>query len=227
MSTLANTAPARSLGINPPYPAQPVTVILPDPADLKPIYTERLILRPLDMTSDIDAEGLYRIRSRQDVASWLRAKIPDKSLADTKSWMKTKIFRTPDASGAVDSRHFYFTIRLYSDSEHIVGAMGINSLVPAPSVGYALHPDVWGRGVASEALGALVRAWYELERVGLEGNVGEERLFAATSRENMGSLGVLRKVGFEVWDGDGDARKGEEDGKRLVIMAITEGDVEV
>lgn len=48
------------------YPNQVTSVIIP--ADLEPIHTTRLYLRPLTAA---DAAAIFEIRRRQDVADWL------------------------------------------------------------------------------------------------------------------------------------------------------------
>lgn len=48
------------------YPNQSTSVIIP--ADLEPIRTSRLYLRPLTVA---DAAAIFEIRRRQDVADWL------------------------------------------------------------------------------------------------------------------------------------------------------------
>ncbi len=65
----------------------------------------------------------------------------------------------------------------------------------------------------TEAVKGVVEAWWGLPRLafGEDGNTGgngngirirneEERLFAATQRENIGSYKVLSKAGFEVYE---------------------------
>jgi RimJ/RimL family protein N-acetyltransferase len=105
------------------------------------------------------------------------------------------------AADASSSRLFYFAVVEKSRDggsagEKIVGAAGVNSIHPAPAVGCMFHPDVWGKGYATEAVRAVVAAWWELPRAWC---VEEERLFAAVKGANVGSLRVLEKVGFEVY----------------------------
>ncbi|KAL4864448.1 hypothetical protein BDV12DRAFT_11863 [Aspergillus spectabilis] len=206
--TLNTTSPTDDAPVHLVYPTQPVSVLIPESGDLEPIYTDRLVLRPVplhDPNSDAFktvAEGEFRMRRREDVARWLRSSIPHKSIEETVSSLNAKIFSTPDASGVIGKhRHLYFFIM--SRDEHaekdIIGLVGINSLHPAPSVGYALHPDAWGKGYATEAVRGVVDAWWALPRVQLEvsGSDSEkERLFAITQRANVGSFKVLQKAGF-------------------------------
>lgn len=55
-------------------------------------------------------------------------------------------------------------------------------------IGYRLPRHAWGRGIASEAAGRLLRHAFE--------DIGLERIVAVTSRENVGSQRVLTKLGF-------------------------------
>ncbi|KAL2823820.1 GNAT domain-containing protein [Aspergillus cavernicola] len=203
--------PTITISTEPSYPTQPYSVLIPPPSDLKPLYTTRLILRPLEIDSDQHAAGMFRIRSRQDVVDWLWPRTPDTSITDTKTWMSGKLFPAPDSTGGLAPRLFFFIITPKDNENLILGSVGVNSLDPAPSLGYALHPDYWGRGFASEAAGAVVRAWWGLPRinegVGLglglglrEEEGGEEKLYAASNCRNVGSVKVLERVGFEVYE---------------------------
>ncbi|KAF7180422.1 hypothetical protein CNMCM7691_009590 [Aspergillus felis] len=158
------------------YPEQAVAVIIPE--EVPPIFTERLLLRPLRMGNDEDAAGIFSVRSRQDVVDWLCSK-------------------TPDASGAV-GRLFFFVIIPKDEPDRIIGSLGVNSLSPAPSVGYAMHPSYWGRGYASEALRGVIDAWWKLPRV--DGLGQEEKLFAAVNLANKGSVKVLQRNGFKTYE---------------------------
>ncbi|KAJ5089549.1 hypothetical protein N7532_008233 [Penicillium argentinense] len=176
------------------YPEQPVRVIIP--ADVNVIHTKNLRLRPLMLS---DAADLFEFRSRQDVADWLWPRDPHKNIQETEANIATKTFQTPDASGAI-GRRFYFGIISASDpKQKVVGAVGINSLLPAPSIGYGLHPDIWGKGYASEAVAGVIGAWWNLERidpVNAEAVPKAERLFAGCNNTNIGSVKVLQKNGF-------------------------------
>lgn len=67
----------------------------------------------------------------------------------------------------------------------VIGKAGCYAL---PSIGYILHPDAWGRGFASEAVGAAVAHVFRTRDV--------ERLVADVDPRNTASLGLLTKLGF-------------------------------
>ncbi len=60
---------------------------------------------------------------------------------------------------------------------------------PVPEVGWVLHRDVWGRGLATEGGAAGVAAWREHLP-------DERRLYSFTTPENHRSLAVMRRLGF-------------------------------
>ena len=115
--------------------------------------------------------------------------------------MHNKVFHTPDGSGAVGNRHFYFLVFRKDGTKpalkECIGAVGIGSIDPAPALGYMFHPDAWGKGYATEAARAAVEAWWELPRAW---HYSGEKLYSAAKVASMGSLRVLEKVGFDVYE---------------------------
>lgn len=69
-----------------------------------------------------------------------------------------------------------------------------------------MNPDFWRMGYASEAVGGLVEAWSNLERVvppdttTTGAGAAGEKLFAACNKENLGSMKVLLNNGFRIYD---------------------------
>lgn len=111
-----------------------------------------------------------------------------------------KTFKTPDASGALGRRFNFAIIRADDPSQKVIGSVGVNALVPAPSLWYGIHPDFWGKGYMSEAVAGVVGAWWELERKEPKGSGSSlmpERLFAACDVANVGSAKVLERNGFK------------------------------
>ncbi len=58
-----------------------------------------------------------------------------------------------------------------------------------PEVGYILHPELWGRGLAREALEAVIGRMFEVR--------GLEALTADVDPRNERSLGLLMRLGFK------------------------------
>ncbi|KAJ5815044.1 Acyl-CoA N-acyltransferase [Penicillium riverlandense] len=156
-----------------------------------------------------EADRLYEERMEDEYAkreggAW--PKVPHTEIKQTEDYIASKTFTDPEASGATGRRFLFACIRADDPDQTVIGAVGINSLLPSPSVGFGMNPDFWGMGYASEAVGGLVEAWSNLERIvprdtttigaGAEG----EKLFAACNKENVGSMKVLLKNGFRVYD---------------------------
>ena len=73
-----------------------------------------------------------------------------------------------------------------------IGYAGIWRIFPESvrgEVGYALHPDYWGRGFATEAMRALVRFGFQELQV--------HSLMASINPGNSSSRQVLLKAGFQ------------------------------
>ncbi len=77
------------------------------------------------------------------------------------------------------------------DDGAVIGSCGYNQLVPAADrgvIGYELRRDRWGRGLATEAVQAMVELGHR--RMALH------RIEALVMLGNEGSARVLRKAGF-------------------------------
>ncbi|GFG08347.1 hypothetical protein IFM61392_05319 [Aspergillus lentulus] len=187
-------------------PQQNIRVSIPEP--LSPIITPRLYLRPL---VDSDAEGLFAIRSRPEVARTNYPKVPHRTVQETREWMATKIFTAGPES--VLGRHFTYVLieRELLENEaqppaadkQVIGYMCINQVYPSPEIGYSIHPDYWGKGYATEALYGLLKTWWNLPRQpqlnsAEDGSDPTEKVFALCESNNAGSSRVLSKCGFRV-----------------------------
>jgi len=77
---------------------------------------------------------------------------------------------------------------LARDDRRLLGGTGISfETAQRAMTGYVLARDAWGRGVATEALSAMV---------GVAGNCGVRRLFALCHHEHGASARVLEKCDF-------------------------------
>ncbi|HSK99840.1 MAG TPA: GNAT family N-acetyltransferase [Rubrobacteraceae bacterium] len=143
------------------------------------LETERLVLRPL---SAADAAALYRISNDPAVRRYL--------------WDDRPVSRATIEEVVTQSARLFseeglglFGIRL-QDSEEVVGFCGFARLAGMEEVEivYELDPELWGRGLATEAARACLGYAF--------GEVGLERIIAGTDRPNAASLRLIEKLGM-------------------------------
>ncbi|KAI0447819.1 acetyltransferase domain-containing protein [Xylaria telfairii] len=179
------------------------------------IRTERLVIRPL--TQD-DLEGLYALRKEPKFMAETSLGVPDGSIAESQAALD-QLIQPP-------AEHFIFGIVEAATGE-LIGEGGVHSIrgtgMGWPEIGYKLHPAHWGRGYATEAMRAVLDAWWKLPREqadvavhpgtlppppqdkgkeekeeGPEGPiVSPERVAAEVAAYNAGSHRVLEKLGFD------------------------------
>jgi RimJ/RimL family protein N-acetyltransferase len=147
--------------------------------DAPTLTTGRLTLRPLS-PSDVDA--LHRISDEPLVRRYL--------------WDDEPVLWAAVEEVVESSRRTFreeglglFGVRLH-DSERLLGFCGFVRLegMREMELAYELAPDVWGRGIATEAARACVR--YALVEVGME------RVISGADPPNAASLRVLEKLGM-------------------------------
>ena len=143
------------------------------------ITTARLVLRR--MTLD-DAEAVFAYARDPEVArytSWAA----HRSIDDAREFLAS-IVASYDRG---DSANWALELR---EERRLVGTIGLSVRVEhrAAEVGYALARAYWGRGLATEALGALLDVAF--------GTVGLHRVIARCRPENVGSWKVMRKLGM-------------------------------
>jgi len=134
------------------------------------IVTPRLILRAA-RPDDLDA--LHAVLSDPRATRWWSTP-PHETPAQTRVWLDNMIANGPD--------HPDFVIEL---DGRAVGKAGFYVM---PDVGYILHPDVWGRGLAHEAVGAVIDHVFRTRDV--------RTLTADVDPENAASIRLLERLGF-------------------------------
>jgi RimJ/RimL family protein N-acetyltransferase len=148
---------------------------------VKVVETERLILRQLSVA---DAAFMLRLLNEP---SFLRY-IGDRGVR-TLDNARDYILKGPVSSYQRLGFGLYL-VELKSDGV----AIGICGLVkreslPDVDVGFAFLPEYWSKGYAVESAAAVLN--YARDVAGLK------RVVAITSRENAGSISLLKKIGFE------------------------------
>lgn len=142
------------------------------------LETERLVLRRPSLA---DAEGIFsRYASDLEVTrflSWPR----HRTLEDTRVFLEfseSEWTRWPAGPYLIESR----------EDGRLMGSTGLGFETPfRAATGYVLARDAWGRGYATEALGAIVL---------LAPTVGIRRLYALCHPEHLSSQRVLDKCHF-------------------------------
>jgi RimJ/RimL family protein N-acetyltransferase len=134
------------------------------------IRTPRLILRT---ARPDDLEGLHAVLSDPRATVWWSTPSHE-TLDQTREWLDAMIAAGPD--------HPDFVVEW---DGRVIGKAGFWKL---PDVGYILHPDVWGQGLAGEAVGAVIDHVFST-RAG-------DTLTADVDPENAASIRLLQRLGF-------------------------------
>jgi [ribosomal protein S5]-alanine N-acetyltransferase len=144
--------------------------------------TARLVLRPLH-TGD---EGpVFTLLSDERVVRYMLFPLFDRERA------RTFVARIGQpASGADKPRQAILGIAERSNEKSLVGLCGLvlNPELAEGEAWYLLRPDLWGRGLVTEAARALVTIGFE--------DLGLHRIWASCLPVNPASARVLEKLGF-------------------------------
>lgn len=136
------------------------------------IRTERLLLRPA--TPD-DLMPLNAILSDADATAFWSTP-PHRNLDQTRDWLQSMIDIRSD-----EGEDFIL--------EHDGRVVGKAGLYRFPEIGFILHPDYWRRGLATEALRAVLERAFEVHRLA--------SVEADVDPRNAASLKLLARLGFE------------------------------
>lgn len=197
---------------------------LPSSAARTPVTTQRLLIRPI-CAAHLD--GLHELRTQPEVMRWTAAGRIDKDKGETAE--KLAPFLPPR-----DATAFNCAICLKETGE-VIGMGGVHRMnrhdgrdgvdhVGAygwPELGYMFKSEYWGKGMATEFVGAFLGMWEALERdavetrvnaktvvpagggagaVGCEPMPAREELIAMVDVTNVASQRILLKCGFEQFD---------------------------
>jgi RimJ/RimL family protein N-acetyltransferase len=137
------------------------------------IVTQRMVLR---RAREHDLTAMHAVLSHR-VAMRYWSSLPHQSLDETRIWLDKMMATDPAISED-------FVIE--RDGQ-VIGKVGAYRL---PEIGYILHPDHWGQGLATEALTALIAHIWRSHPI--------DALTADVDPRNAGSLRLLEKLGFTV-----------------------------
>lgn len=144
------------------------------------IHTERMILRKLTRK---DAEDMYEYAKNPVVTRYLTWDAHP-SLDYTRNYLKylEKQYR---------EKQFHDFALVLRENGKMIGTVGFTRFDHAArsaEVGYVLNPDYWGRGLAVEALWAIIRFGFD--------ELGLNRIEAKYMVENTRSRRVMEKCGM-------------------------------
>ena len=173
------------------------------------IKTPRLVLRPWKGTDVEDAAAVYTAPA---VTRWLT---PHFGAVDTPERVRIALSQWQDEA-CVDPGHEGHWAVLRSDTTDVVGGLSLQ-YVPTGgeslTIAWALAPDAWGRGYATEAGDALIR-WAMHEEGAIE-------VFAIVQPDNDRAARTAKSIGMEWVTEIGDLING-----RYAVYRIRHGDLD-
>lgn len=170
----------------------------------EPIRTDRLILRPYAAT---DVNDFHLLRIQPEVMKWTSQGKPDVDLEQTE---KVLANRLPGSDAGESAYEFAIC---WAETGEMIGTGGSHMRVGElgwPVIGYMFRSEFWGKGIATEVMTALLKAYWALpreeveikvEKSTVEGSENEpqtERITAVTLDSNGPSQNVLGKLGFKL-----------------------------
>jgi RimJ/RimL family protein N-acetyltransferase len=142
------------------------------------VVTERLTLRPV---APDDADAFFAWRSRPDVVRYMYQPPWDVATAEIKlrAWSSAPFEEPGDV----------LVLAIEADGDVIGETLLKWAAGPRQAeLGYAMHPDVGGRGLATEAAGATLRLAFAA--------YGFHRVYARIDEENLASVRVAERLGM-------------------------------
>jgi len=142
------------------------------------LETKRLIIREFTMT---DMADVHRYAS--DPAVTEHTMWGPNAEEDTLQYLRMVI----QYSEQTPRNNYELAITL-KDGGVLIGGCGIYRMDTNAEIGYCLNRDYWRQGYASEAAEAICRFGFE--------TLGVHRIYATCRPGNVGSAGVLRRIGM-------------------------------
>lgn len=162
-----------------------------------PIETGRLILRPFRQS---DLEALADIHGRPEVARYLYWNV--RTLDETRAVLTSKIAQ---AVLQEEGRRLTLAVDL-SAVDRLVGEVTLawtSREHRQGEIGFILHPDFQGRGIATEAARAMLRLGFErLDLHRIAGRCDGRNLASARVMERLGMRQEAHFIGSEIFKGE-------------------------
>ena len=149
------------------------------------IETQRLVLRPWEQADVASATAIY---SAPSVKRWLA---PGVDVSASSDGMQRQLAEWMDHDRTSTSCLGHWAVALRSTSD-VIGALTLTQAPHASesiTIGWALAPEAWGHGYATEAGDALVR-WAVHEG-------GATEVFAIVQPDNARAEATAKRIGME------------------------------
>ncbi len=169
-----------------------------------PIESARLHLRPI--TTHLSASFFAAVEeSRSAIQPWLPWVHLNKTQDDSHRYAEACQRDWDNGSAA----RFFVQPR---DTNQVIGVVSLENCTPTHRncyLGYWLHVDQWGKGLMTEAAAAALEFAYE--------QMLAHRVTCAAGQENIRSLRVIERLGFEF---EGTARDAEWIDRRWISHSV-------
>ena len=147
-------------------------------SELPEIKGERVVLKPL---TSVDTDGLRELTEDEEVYRYLPTFLFEKKYED-KEYVISRLYDECFESSII--------LGVYVDDDFcgLAEMYGYRAALHKASVGYRLLRRCWGKGIATEALGLMVKYMFEDTDIRI--------ITASVMSENEASANVLQKNGF-------------------------------
>jgi RimJ/RimL family protein N-acetyltransferase len=152
-----------------------------------PIETARLLLRPIDPATDVDAMHAYQ--SLPEVCRYVPYSPQTRDQVAARLADPAKVRATLLVPGPGQAIFLAVVVR---ESRELVGDVMLAWKDETNAeIGYVINPRHHGQGIATEAAAALLRLAFDPQH-----GLGIHRVIARIDQRNPASAAVLRKVGM-------------------------------
>jgi RimJ/RimL family protein N-acetyltransferase len=148
-----------------------------------PILTPRLLLRPLDAATDVDAVCAYQ--SREDICRYVPYS------PRTREQVAERLARDDVRSTLEEAGQVLNIAVVLRETDELIGDVVLfwhSAEHQSGEIGYAFNPDHHGNGYATEVCGALLDLAFD--------GLGLHRVIGRIDQRNTASAAVLRRVGM-------------------------------
>jgi RimJ/RimL family protein N-acetyltransferase len=150
-----------------------------------PVETGRLLLRPIDPVGDVDA--LHAYQSLPEVCRYIPYEPRTSDEVAARLADPNKVRSTLTEPGQAIN----LMVEIRGTGQVAGDVMLFWSDETNAEIGYVIHPDYQGKGIATEASLALLRLAFDAEH-----GLGVHRVVARIDQRNPASAAVLAKIGM-------------------------------